>query len=162
MKIKREITPDNALIRLQNLCARSERCRHELSEKLRSWGISYADSDKILSELERHRFFDDKRFAFAFTRDKIVYSKWGKRKVAIALRAKRIDSSVIDDALNDVDEEDYLQAFQSAMKSKARGIKEGNTYEGRTKLFRFGVARGFEIPLVTSFIKSGKAWDEAE
>lgn len=162
MRKKNPLTPENALIRLQTLCARSERCRHELAEKLRTWGVGFNDSERILQSLENQRFFDDLRFARSFSRDKVVYGKWGKRKITLALRAKRINQSDINEAFDEIDEEEYLASLHSVMRGKARSLKEGNTFEGRTKLFRFGVARGFEPSLVADFIKSGKVWGEED
>ena len=92
---RKPLSPEMALSRLATLCARAERCRSELEQKLRLWGIGAADSERILSRLEKERYFDDRRFAAAFTRDKALYSHWGRRKIEAALRLKRIEPADI-------------------------------------------------------------------
>lgn len=143
-----------ALSRLETLCARAERCRYELEQKLRLWGISASDRDRILERLERGRYFDDSRFAAAFTRDKALYARWGRRKIEAALRLKRISSADIANAAAELDEDEYRSAMLDALAAKARSIKEGDTYEGRTKLYRFGLSRGYEPTLVAAAIRA--------
>ena len=156
----KQITPENALTRLEDLCARSERCEHELREKLRAWRVSSADSEKILDSLRKNRYYDNARFAEAFVRDKLLYSRWGRRKIMLGLRAKRIDSHTIELAMDTIDDETYADIMLSVMKAKARGIAGGNSFEGRTKLYRFAIARGFEPSMAAAVIRSGKAFDE--
>lgn len=158
---KRQITPENALMRLENLCARSEHCEYELKEKLRTWGVGSDDSEKILTTLAKARFYDDNRFAEAFVRDKLLYNRWGRRKIVMALRAKRIDSHVIETALDTIDEDEYHSILKALLKAKARNLKEGNSYEGRTKLYRFALARGFESGLIAPLLRSGVIFSDS-
>ncbi len=143
-----------ALSRLATLCARAERCRAELEQKLRQWGVGHADSEKILARLARERYFDNSRFAAAFARDKALYAHWGRRKIAAALRLKRIDLADIDDALDSLDPDDYLAALAATINAKARTLPDLQSYESRAKLLRFAVARGYEADLALGIIKS--------
>ena len=141
---RKQISAENALMRLEDLCARSEHCEYELREKLRQWNVPAGDATGVLATLRKARFYDNRRFAEAFVRDKLIYNRWGKRKISLGLRAKRIDSDIIADALDTIDDED-----------KARAIKEGDTFEGRTKLYRFAITRGFESSLASKLIRQG-------
>lgn len=155
---KERISEEMATQRLESLCVRGEHCRYELEEKLRRWGFVTEERDKILDSLEERRFFDDRRFAAAFVRDKMLYNRWGKMKIRIALSAKRIDRSLVEEALEDIDEEAYRESARSFLTAKARTVREGNTYEGRTKLYRAGLSRGFESSLVASIVKDPATW----
>lgn len=157
---KKKISEETALQRLESLCAAGEHCRHELLEKLRKWGMFPDECDRILDSLGKRRFFDDSRFASAFVRDKLLYNKWGRMKISIALKAKRIPAEVIDEAFDGIDEEEYEDVAREFLMAKARGVKEGNTYEGRTKLYRAGLSRGFESSLVARIVKSPSTWGE--
>ncbi|MCI9606660.1 MAG: RecX family transcriptional regulator [Muribaculaceae bacterium] len=157
--MKKPMMPKEALARLQDLCSRSEQCTGDIAKKLYTWGVSSANSAKIIELLQRDRFVDDSRFAAAYTRDKYRFSGWGKQKIARMLAAKRIDRHTISAALDEIDIEEYEELALKALKAKARTLKEGNTYEGRTKLFRFGVTRGYEVSLVSDIIKHGSLWD---
>ena len=47
-KRKKTITPQDALMRLETLCAQSEQCTYDLRQKLYRGGIPLPDSDKII------------------------------------------------------------------------------------------------------------------
>lgn len=163
MALRRKIvSAENALMRLEDLCARSERCEHELREKMRQWGLSNSDMEKVVDTLRHSRFFSDTRFAQAFVHDKCTYGKWGRKKIELALKAKRISASDIETALATIDPKEYENILLSLLKSKARNLKEGNTYEGRTKLYRFALSRGFEPSIIAQTIRSGAIFPTAE
>ncbi len=153
MKQRRQITAKEALARTEELCARAEHASGEIREKLRQWGIGASDSDKIIQSLTERRFIDDRRFAAAFTRDKIEYSGWGRRKIALALYQKHIDRDIINEALASVDMGHYMERLSGIIGRRARQMPDADTYEGRTRLFRFAAARGFEPDLIARTIK---------
>ena len=154
------VTPENARIRLENLCARSEHCEWELRDKLRRWNISPDDIEAILSGLLKLRFYDNRRFAAAYVRDKMRYNRWGRRKIVVGLMSKRIARDIIYDALSEIDDSEYRDGLISLMRAKAARIAEGNTYDGRTKLFRSVASRGFETSLITDIIRNERVWPE--
>ena len=145
--------PAKALLRLEELCARAEHCEFELRQKLYRWMVSASDADTIINSLKHRRFLDDQRFTRAFVRDKIQYARWGKRKIALALAAKRIERDTVAEALDDIDQSDYENNLAELLKAKARTIDDAKTYDGRTKLFRFAASRGFEPDLVAKYIR---------
>lgn len=156
--LKKRISEETARQRLETLCVRGEHCRFELGEKLRRWGFFPSEAEKILDGLEERRFVDDRRFAASFVRDKLLYNHWGRLKISIALRGKRIPSGVIAEALDGIDNEEYERVAESFLRSKARGIKEGYSYEGRNKLYRAGLSRGFESAIVARYVKLRSTW----
>lgn len=153
---RKQISAENALMRLEALCARSEHCEWELREKLRGWNVAVSEVEGILASLAKHRFYDDERFARAYVRDKLLYNHWGRRKISLGLYAKRIARDTIEDALDEIDAEVYEEILLAFLQSKVRSVKEGNTYEGRTKLYRAAVARGFEPEMAAKSIKGVK------
>jgi len=149
MKLQREsITPDKALIRLEELCVRAEHCTSELQLKLRNWHIAKDAAEAIISSLQKRRFVDDARFAVSFVRDKYRYARWGRVRIRMQLRAKRIDPDIIEYAIAEIDEEEYLGILTSILKAKARTLPEAASYGSRAKLFRFAMNRGFEPSLI--------------
>lgn len=148
------ITPDKALSRLEDMCARAEYCSGEMRAKLWAWKIPQAESDAIIASLVERRFVDDARFARAYVRDKLLYSKWGRRKIAQGLAAKRVDRDIIAQALGELDPEEYLRILSEALASRLRQDPSlSDTYEGRAKLLRFAMQRGFESSLALNLIK---------
>lgn len=153
MKYQRKaVTPEKALIRLEELCARAEHCTYELSQKLRGWGIGQEDSEVIIHSLQRRRFVDDKRFAASFVRDRYRYGRYGRVKIRLLLRAKHIDADTIEEALDEIDDDEYLEILKGLIKSKMRGL-DMSVYEDRTKVYRHALSRGYEAALVSRVIK---------
>lgn len=156
---RKPITPEQALARLEALCAASEHCTHELRMKLANWGIGATDAAAIIKSLEQRKFLSDSRFAIAYVRDKYRFGKWGRRKITLALMQKRVDRDAIDNALAEIDEEEYQEILLQIMRTRARSIKEGNSYEGRTKLFRSIASRGYETSLISKLIADSRVWE---
>lgn len=156
--MKKEVTKAMALDRLEALCANAERCESELRQKLWNWRVNQADSEEIMKHLRTNRFVDDARFARSFVRDKYRLSLWGRRKIVSALMAKRVDAALIREALDEIEEDIYQANARSVVAAKMRSLKDANSYEGRTKLFRYGVGRGYEPALVAAIIKNPELW----
>lgn len=154
MKQRRPVTPESAQIRLETLCARSEHCSGELLQKLRAWGVSPSDSERILQSLRDGRFVDDRRFASAFVRDRLMYSGYGRRRIALALAQKRVDSAIIREALAEgIDSEAYATRLEQLLEIRATRMDETESWESRNKLYKWAVGRGFESDVVVAALK---------
>ncbi len=155
MKAKRPITAQEAQAKLEALCVRAEHSTGELAERLRRWGIGPADAEKILISMKAHRFVDDNRFARAYVTDKIKFARWGKRKVYQGLIMKKVAPDIIKEALEEVDADLYASILESLLKAKIRSNPQlMESYEGRTRIFRFAASRGFEPQLCASILKA--------
>lgn len=64
----------------------------------------------VIDELTGRRFLDSARFARSFARDKVRFSSWGRRKISVALRAKRIPEATVSEALAEIEPSDYDEA----------------------------------------------------
>ena len=130
--------------------------------KLRRMQLPADEASEIIESLKKRKFIDDSRFAASFVNDKYRFAKWGRRKIRMALARKQIFGSVADEALETIDDEIYYNILLSILKTKTRSIDEGNTFEGRTKLFRFAASRGYEPDLISRIIRQGNLWDSPE
>ncbi len=153
---KRTLTPDEALARLETLCVRAEHCTHELRQKLKLWAIDTADADTIITSLSERKFVDDSRYARALVGDKVRFARWGRFKILAALTAKHIDRAIITAALADIDTDLYEENLSHLLRAKARTMSpdEPHTYEGRTKLYRHALSRGYEPQLAARLVRS--------
>lgn len=151
---KKPITIENAMSRAAALCAKCEQCSPDIAKKLAGWGLQGDTIRKIISELERLRFLDDERFVRAYAHDKLHFSGWGKRKIIQGLWVKRLPKTVIDMAFDEIEDDEYKSIAIKVLRNKVPSIKEGlGCYEGKMKLLRFGVQRGFEVSLVSAIVK---------
>lgn len=143
IKRKKPIGREAAKLRMADLCARSEQCESEIRTKLVRLGLVSGDVDGVIRELKEGRFVDNARYARAFARDKMRFAGWGRRKIAAALVAKRIASTDIREAIDELDGDEYAETVMRAARSKGRGL-DLSTAEDRAKLLRHLASRGFE------------------
>ena len=137
-----------ALNRAMALCSRREYCTEDISHKITAWGLDEKDSVKIIRILKDENFINETRYANAFVRDKFNYNKWGKIKIAIYLKRKRIPSQMIDAALKGIDDDLYKKTIKDLVFIHRKNIKAKNSYELKAKLLRYGLSKGYESSLL--------------
>lgn len=148
-KIQKDIPDEKtqALNRAKRLCSGQEKCIYDIHKKLQDWEISEEFYESIIKELISDGFINEARYAMAFVNDKFRFAKWGKIKIAYALKGKKISGSIIHDALNSIDDADYLLLIEKEIRNKYKGIKGIDKYNLKAKLFRFSQTKGFESDL---------------
>lgn len=137
-------------------CSRREYCCEDIRNKLNSWGVTGVDSEKILNELIKENFINELRFASAFVRDKFKYNKWGKIKIGMHLKAKKIPLNIIKTALDDIDYEIYSNVLKGIISSHRRTVKAKDQYDLRAKLLRHALSKGFESSLVYEILNESE------
>ena len=146
--MKKEMTEQEAYLRLAALCAQAEHCEQEMRDKMRRWGLDEAAQDKVVERLTKERYIDEERYAQAFVKDKIRYNKWGRRKVQQALWMKHISDDIQQQVLDEIDEKEYLDVLRPLLKQKRKSIKAESDYELNQKLVRFALSRGFGFDII--------------
>lgn len=136
---------------LSAACARAEQCEGDLLLKMRAHGMSRPDAEHVLEQLRRGRFVDNARFARAYASDKVRFNGWGRTKVAMMLRSKRIESEHIKGALEALNPEVYAEVLQRLVRTEARKL-DLERYEDRLKLYRKLYGRGFEGEMIKEAI----------
>ena len=150
----RRVAPEKAKIKLEEMCARAEHCTHELRQKLWQWGVGQEDADAIIDSLVSRRFVNDARFAKVFVRDKYRFNRWGRMKIRMEMRLKRIPDQIINDALEEIDEDIYLEGLEQFLRSRLRAVaKEEDRRVAYQKLMRSAASRGFEMDFSAKIIK---------
>ncbi|MBQ8657079.1 MAG: RecX family transcriptional regulator [Prevotella sp.] len=154
----KQITEQEALLRLSALCAQGEHCQWEMLEKMRQWQVDDEAQARIMQRLVKDRYVDDERFARAFVKDKIRYNKWGRRKVEQALWQKHIDDDLRRQVLDEVDSEEYLSVLCPLLQQKQKELErttrsQSSALTSRSslitqKLIRFALGRGFTYDLI--------------
>ena len=152
---RKPVSSRQAKERLQDLCVRGEQCTYQLRTKLKQWQIPADEADKIMQSLEDERYVDDARYARSFVHDKVRFAGWGRRKLHMMLAAKRIPSDIIAEALAEIDPNLYSAVLIKVLQSKTRPHPELlQDYEGRTRLYRFALQRGFESDAIAAALKA--------
>ena len=148
----KQLSENEARIRLTALCAQAEHCSYEMEEKLRKWGISEEAQARIMAYLTAERYIDDERYCRAYVKDKIRYGKWGRRKVEQGLYLKHIDRDTVKTVLDEVDDEEYLQVLRPLVKAKWRTTKAKSDYERSAKVIKYALSKGFTFDIIRQCI----------
>lgn len=156
------ISYQTALQRAAALCAGSEHCCYDISEKLKKWSVSKSDTERIIDYLIEEKYIDEKRFSTAYAKDKMRYNKWGRSKIDQGLRLLRIDAPLRRQALNSLPEDEYIQVLSNLLLSKSHSVSAPNTYQRNMKLVRFALGRGFEMDLIRTCLPPSDEEDDAD
>jgi len=141
-----------ALSKATKLCSLSEKCEQDIRAKLDEWQLSIENIEKIIAYLKEEKYLDEMRFTRFFAQDKHRFAKWGKSKIIFMLKNKGVSSEAIEEAVKNIDFENYSEQLKSLLTSKLQGIKYKNLYDAKAKLYRFGMSKGFENELVLKVI----------
>lgn len=74
--------------------------------------------EETISSLKKDKYIDDARFAKAFTRDKLRFSKWGPEKILRGLSEAGVEQSIAEEAVNQ--QEDLAIQILTDLLSKKR------------------------------------------
>jgi len=148
-----------ALGKATALCSQSEHCKAQIMEKLSLWGVSVQDAYNIMDYLEKEKYIDNKRFARAYCHDKFCYNHWGRIKIRQMLRHLRLSDEEIEEGMQAINDDDYLEALNDVLRAKDRTLREKDIYLRKGKLVRHLLSRGFETDLaldaVDAYLKLG-------
>lgn len=159
----KELSEKELTDKAERYCIQAERCCCEVARKLETWGAQDTQTASIMAHLLQERFIDEERFAVAFARDKMRYNHWGRVKITYALREKEVAQELIQNALEQLDSEEYDEMLQRILRDKWKVVKGKNDYECRQKVIRFALGRGFgmqEVLHALDALGRGEAEDE--
>lgn len=139
------LSPARALERLAKACAKTEYCEDDLRRKLRTWKVAPESHDEIIGSLRGEKYIDDARYCRAFVEEKWKFNRWGKTKIRMELRHKRLPAEEIEGAIGEmIGDEEYAEVLAELLRQKERTLPTVNDYERYQRLIRFAVGRGFE------------------
>ncbi|HEU4717507.1 MAG TPA: regulatory protein RecX [Bacteroidia bacterium] len=150
---KKRTEPSAALVKAEAWCAFQERCQQEARDKLYSWGLHRDEVENIISELISRGFLNEERFARAYAGGKFRIKKWGRVKIMIELKRRKISDYCLRKAMEEIDEDDYLRVLKKIIADKMRTEKEKNPLKKKLKVMRYAVSRGYENDLVRGIME---------
>lgn len=140
--------PHLALIKLQSWCAYQERSQQEVRDKLYELGLWPEAVENIIAKLIEDNFLNEERFAMAFAHGKFAIKKWGKIKIRMELKQKRVSDYCLKKALAQIDDTEYLNTLKKLIATKRRSISEKNPLKLKYKLASYALSKGYEKDLV--------------
>ena len=146
------ISPAEALNKAAAYCTLCERCISEVSKKLTTWGVPPAEQQRIIERLQDEGFINEERYCRAFVNDKLRFNRWGRVKIRAALYEKQLPREYIAQAIEDIDEEEYMQTLHDLVATKQRELKNED-FTTKQKIIRFAASRGCEPAKILQIVK---------
>lgn len=147
------LSESTALNKAAAYCTLCERCISEVKTKLITWGVDSVTQQRIIERLMNEKFIDESRYCHAFVNDKLRFNRWGRIKISAALREKHLPHELIATALEEIDEEEYIQTLHNVIATKRKELHGNDDYTTKQKLLRHAASRGFEPSLIMQTIK---------
>ena len=144
--------------KIKHYCGYSERCHYEVREKLFGMGLAKKDVEALLSRLIEEDYLNEERFAILFAGGHFRQKKWGKTKIAYALRQKKVSERNIKRGLKEIEDADYLLTLRKLAATKWKSLKGEQYLSREAKTNAFLLQKGYEraeIQQVITAIKSG-------
>ena len=141
--------PSVALVKARSFCAYQERCRTEVTIRMRSFGLSREQTDLVIEKLEEEGFLNDERFATTYVGSKFRVLRWGKMKIRAGLRSKGVAETLITQALESIDQEQYMKCLGELLAAKLRTLTSVDDERViKQKIFAYLASKGFEENLI--------------
>jgi regulatory protein len=153
--MKKHLSYEEALSKLQAYCAYQERCHKEVRSKLFDLGVYGLDLDTIISDLIEDNFLNELRYATAFAGGKFRIKKWGKFRITRDLRWNKVSEYCIKKAIkSELPDDDYIETLRGVIEKKNRVLHESNKFKRKQKLAKYANEKGFESHLIWEIINS--------
>lgn len=151
---KKVYSPENALVKARAYCVYQERSHQEVRDKLYEWGLWKDQVELTISQLITEGFLNEERFAITYAGGKFRIKKWGKVKIKIALKEKKVSDYCIRKALSAIDDRDYMEVLKGVVAAKSKMVKESDQRKKNYKIAQYAISRGFEAELVWEVLSS--------
>lgn len=141
----------NAAYRLLTFRPRS---RAELVGKLRDREFDETVIDRVLADLERFGYINDRRFAGQWAASRVRLRGLGRRRVEQELRNKGVDRDIIREVLVEtLSPDDEMAVARETAERKLRSMKNLEPLARKRRLAGFLERKGFSSEIVHSIIR---------
>lgn len=131
--------------KLAKYCAYQDRCHWEVENKLNEFQLIPEAKDEIIIYLIQNNFLNEERFAKSFVRGKFNQKNWGRIKIKSELKKRKIPAKMIESALKEIDEDQYLSTLVELFEKKKNSLKsERESLKKKFKIQNFLLQKGFE------------------
>ena len=149
------MTHKEAFLKLTKYCTYQDRCQAEVRNKLFEIEAPYESIEHIISELIEDKFLDEERFATSYARGKFYYKDWGRTKITLELKQRKISDYCLKKGLLEIDEDDYLSTIRKLIDKKGKQLGNSTSPVNQNKIANFLYNKGYESNLIWEALKSG-------
>lgn len=154
MSEKKSYTVNEIRDKMAKYCAYQDRCQWEVEQKFYDFNLIPEARDEIMIYLIQQNFLNEERFAKSFARGKFYQKNWGRIKIRIELKKRKIPEKLIQVGLNEIDEKDYLTTLNQLYEKKKASLKsERESFKKKAKIRKYLLQKGFESEFITDLIR---------
>ena len=138
--------------KIQSYCLYQERCVKEVKNKLFSLKVSSKSANEIIEYLIENDCLNEGRYTKMFIQGKLRIKKWGRIKLRYELKLKAVSTKIIDNKINEINEEEYLNYFDQFSTNKIKYLK-GSIDQKKRSFINYFTYRGWENDLIYQKLK---------
>lgn len=140
--------------KLAKYCAYQDRCHWEVENKLTEFNLIPEAKDEILIYLIQNKFLNEERFTKSFVQGKFNQKSWGRVKIRMELRKRKIPPKMIESALSEIHEEKYFETLQKLFEKKKNSLKsERDSFKKKAKIRNYLLQKGFESEIIAELLR---------
>jgi regulatory protein len=140
---------EELLQKAMRVCSGREYCISDIKALLERWGAADEETkERVIEKLKTEKFIDEHRYSRAFVLDHFRHDHWGRIKISMALKQKRVDPAALASGLEAIEEEEYNELLKRLLTDQKKRIKAKNRLDLKGKLLRYALAKGFESSMV--------------
>lgn len=134
-------------LKLLGYRARSE-C--EIKDKMLSKGYNEESIKEAIKYLKEFKYIDDEEYAKSYIKDRVNIKKLGYNRIKNELYQKHIDSTIVENTLNEVfnGEDEYRRALALAEKKRNTSYKNDDFQAAYRKLGGFLQRKGYSMDII--------------
>lgn len=91
-----------------------------------------------------------------FAHGKFAIKKWGRIKIKQELKQKRVSDYCLKKALQQIDEDEYINTLKKIIETKRKLIKETNQTKLKFKLMSYALSKGYEKDLIFDILNDNE------
>ena len=141
-------TVDEIEFKLKQYCSYQDRCHNEVEKKLKSFDVISEVKEQIIFNLINENYLNETRFCKSFVRGKFKIKNWGKRKITLELKNRKVSNYNLKEGLKEINEIDYLDKLENLFNKKLASLDHLSLINKKKKIFSFLLYRGWETNLI--------------
>lgn len=138
--------------KMRKYCLYQDRCHSDVRTKLIKDKVFGDELEEVISILIQEDFLNEERFAKAFSIGKFHQNKWGKGKIKMELKRRKVSAYCIQKGLEGIPEEEYLTTIENLWSKKYAVVKGKSDYERKQKTAQFLLGKGYEYEVIKTLM----------
>jgi regulatory protein len=140
-------------LKMVNYCVYQDRCHKEVEQKFKDFILVQEAKDEIMLYLLKENYLNEERFTRSYIRGKFYQKSWGRTKIISNLKFKGISAKLIQNAMDEIDEQDYEATIKKLYLQHYSIQKESKDYLKKQKSLKYLMTKGYEYEILLRLIQ---------